>query len=154
LADLDLLHFEQLKQEVQAEYLKNHHPSFDDISKWKGIDIIYFQEDLRRKAKGNISEKSFYTYFKSNPTTKLPRIDMLNLLSMYVDYQSWYDFKRKNLFANEIISENESSTENEIEGEEILELGEINNETNVQKLKKNQLKILFYKITILKIKNI
>jgi hypothetical protein len=95
LADLDLLHFEQLKQEVQAEYLKNHHPSFDDISKWKGIDIIYFQEDLRRKAKGNISEKSFYTYFKSNPTTKLPRIDMLNLLSMYVDYQSWYDFKRK-----------------------------------------------------------
>ena len=133
MADLDLLHFEQLKQEVQAEYLKNHHPSFDDISKWKGIDIIYFQEDLRRKAKGNISEKSFYTYFKSNPTTKLPRIDMLNLLSMYVDYQSWYDFKRKNLFANEIISENDSSTENEIEGEEILELGEINNETNIQK---------------------
>ena len=133
MADLDLLHFEQLKQEVQAEYLKNHHPSFDDISKWKGIDIIYFQEDLRRKAEGNISEKSFYTYFKSNPTTKLPRIDMLNLLSMYVDYQSWYDFKRKNLFANEIISENESSAENEIEGEEILELGEINTETNVQK---------------------
>ena len=133
MADLDLLHFEQLKQEVQAEYLKNHHPSFDDISKWKGIDIIYFQEDLRRKAKGNISEKSFYTYFKSNPTTKLPRIDMLNLLSMYVDYQSWYDFKRKNLFANEIISENDSSAENEVEGEEILELGEINTETNVQK---------------------
>lgn len=133
MADLDLLHFEQLKQEVQAEYLKNHHPSFDDISKWKGIDIIYFQEDLRRKAKGNISEKSFYTYFKSNPTTKLPRIDMLNLLSMYVDYQSWYDFKRKNLFANEIISENDSSTENEIEGEEILELVEINNEINIQK---------------------
>ena len=133
MADLDLLHFEQLKQEVQAEYLKNHHPSFDDISKWKGIDIIYFQEDLRRKAKGNISEKSFYTYFKSNPTTKLPRIDMLNLLSMYVDYQSWYDFKRKNLFANEIISENDNSAENEVEGEEILELGEINTETNVQK---------------------
>ena len=133
MADLDLLHFEQLKQEVQAEYLKNHHPSFDDISKWKGIDIIYFQEDLRRKAKGNISEKSFYTYFKRNPTTKLPRIDMLNLLSMYVDYQSWYDFKRKNLFANEIISENDNSAENEVEGEEILELVEINNETNVQK---------------------
>ena len=133
MADLDLLHFEQLKQEVQAEYLKNHHPSFDDISKWKGIDIIYFQEDLRRKAKGNISEKSFYTYFKSNPTTKLPRIDMLNLLSIYVDYQSWYDFKRKNLFANEIISENDNSAENEVEGEEILELVEINNETNVQK---------------------
>jgi hypothetical protein len=39
----------------------------------KGYRYYIFQEDLRRKAKGNISEKSFYTYFKSNPTTKLPR---------------------------------------------------------------------------------
>ncbi len=77
MADLDLLHFEQLKAEVQAEYLKNHHPSYDEISKWKGIDIIYFQEDLRKKAKGNISEKSFYTYFKTVPSSKLPRIDMI-----------------------------------------------------------------------------
>jgi len=114
LADLELLHFEQLKAEVQAEYLKNHHPSFEDISKWKGIDIIYFQEDLRKKAKGNISEKSFYTYFKTIPTTKLPRIDMLNLLAIYVGYQSWYDFKKKHLFADEIISENEENSEKEI----------------------------------------
>jgi hypothetical protein len=114
LADLELLHFEQLKAEVQAEYLKNHHPSFEDISKWKGIDIIYFQEDLRKKAKGNISEKSFYTYFKTIPTTKLPRIDMLNLLAIYAGYQSWYDFKKKHLFADEIISENEENSEKEI----------------------------------------
>ena len=114
MADLELLHFEQLKAEVQAEYLKNHHPSFEDISKWKGIDIIYFQEDLRKKAKGNISEKSFYTYFKTIPTTKLPRIDMLNLLAIYVGYQSWYDFKKKHLFADEIISENEENSEKEI----------------------------------------
>ena len=114
MADLELLHFEQLKAEVQAEYLKNHHPSFEDISKWKGIDIIYFQEDLRKKAKGNISEKSFYTYFKTIPTTKLPRIDMLNLLAIYAGYQSWYDFKKKHLFADEIISENEENSEKEI----------------------------------------
>jgi hypothetical protein len=110
LADLELLHFEQLKAEVQAEYLKNHHPSFDDISKWKGIDIIYFQEDLRKKAKGNISEKSFYTYFKTSPTTKPPRIDMLNLLAIYAGYQSWYDFKKKHLFADEVVSENEDNS--------------------------------------------
>ena len=114
MADLELLHFEQLKAEVQAEYLKNHHPSFEDISKWKGIDIIYFQEDLRKKAKGNISEKSFYTYFKTIPTNKLPRIDMLNLLAIYAGYQSWYDFKKKHLFADEIISENEENSEKEI----------------------------------------
>lgn len=118
MTDLDLLHFEQLKLEVQAEYLKNHHPSSDEISKWKGIDIIYFQEDLRRKAKGNISEKSFYTYFKNAKTSKLPRIDMLNLLAIYADYQSWYDFKKNHLFANEFISEAEKPTEISIANED------------------------------------
>ncbi|MCU7614213.1 hypothetical protein N0B16_07160 [Chryseobacterium sp. GMJ5] len=109
MTDLDLLHFEQLKKDVQAQYLKEHSPSYDDISKWKGIDIIYFQEDLRKKAKGNISEKSFYTYFKSSPVTKLPRIDMLNLLSIYADYSSWYEFKKQHLFAGELLLEDDDS---------------------------------------------
>jgi len=115
LTDLDLLHFEQLKKEVQSQYLKEYTPSHDDISKWKGIDIIYFQEDLRKKAKGNISEKSFYTYFKTSPVTKLPRIDMLNLLSIYAGYDSWYEFKKQHLFAGELLQENENPDEEEIE---------------------------------------
>ncbi|MCW1963352.1 hypothetical protein [Chryseobacterium viscerum] len=114
MTDLDLLHFEQLKKDVQGQYLKEHTPSQDDISKWKGIDIIYFQEDLRKKAKGNISEKSFYTYFKSSPVTKLPRIDMLNLLSIYAGYDSWYEFKKLHLFAGELLQENENLEEEEI----------------------------------------
>lgn len=116
MTDLELLHFEQLKSEVQAKYLENHTPSVSDISKWKGIDIIYFQEDLRRVAKGNISEKSFYTYFKNTPVEKLPRIDMLNLLSAYVDYASWYDFKKNHALAEEILEmENDSiPTDSEI----------------------------------------
>lgn len=117
MTDLDLLHFEQLKKDVQTEYLKKSTPSHDEISKWKGIDIIYFQEDLRKKAKGNISEKSFYTYFKTSPVTKLPRIDMLNLLSVYAGYESWYDFKKQHLFAGELLQENE-----DFEPEEIKEL--------------------------------
>ena len=117
MSDLDLLHFEQLKSEVQSQYLKDHSPSFDEISKWKGIDIIYFQEDLRKKAKGNISEKSFYTYFKNSPVTKLPRIDMLNILSVYAGYVSWYDFKKNHLFADEILKDYE-----ELQGSEIDEL--------------------------------
>lgn len=115
LSDLDLLHFEQLKTEVQNQYLADHTPSFDDISKWKGIDIIYFQEDLRKKAKGNISEKSFYTYFKNSPVNKLPRIDMLNILSVYAGYMSWYDFKKNHLFADEILKENEEITQSKTE---------------------------------------
>lgn len=117
MTDLDLLHFEQLKKDVQTEFLKESNSSHDDISKWKGIDIIYFQEDLRKKAKGNISEKSFYTYFKTSPVTKLPRIDMLNLLSIYAGYDSWYDFKKQHLFAGELLQENE-----DLEQEEIIEL--------------------------------
>ena len=103
MADLDLLHFEQLKSEVQARYLENHIPSDDNIANWKGIDIIYFQEDLRKQTKANISEKSFYTYFKASPVLKLPRIDILNLLSNYAGYISWYDFKKNHLFAEEIL---------------------------------------------------
>ena len=92
--DLEILYFEQLKNHIQAQYLKNHTPTFDEISKWKGIDIIYFQEDLRKVAKGNISEKSFYTYFKTSPIKKLPRIDILNILCIYIGYESWADFKK------------------------------------------------------------
>ena len=111
MTDLDLLHFEQLKKDVQAQYLKEYTPSYDDISKWKGIDIIYFQEDLRKKAKGNISEKSFYTYFKNSPVTKLPRIDMLTLLSVYAGYNSWYEFKKQHLFAGEMLQEEQDLDE-------------------------------------------
>lgn len=113
MTDLDLLHFEQLKKDVQAQYLKEYTPSYDDISKWKGIDIIYFQEDLRKKAKGNISEKSFYTYFKNSPVTKLPRIDMLTLLSVYAGYTSWFDFKKQHLFAGELLSDEKEFTDND-----------------------------------------
>lgn len=111
LSDLDLLHFEQLKTEIQAKYLESHTPSEENIAQWKGIDIIYFQEDLRQKAKGNISEKSFYTYFKNSPVTKLPRIDILNLLSEYVGYSSWYEFKKKHLYADELLAELEHEEE-------------------------------------------
>lgn len=89
-------YFRLLKKDIQQEYLTSHTPVEEDISKWKGIDIIYFQEDLRKKAKGNISEKTFYTYFKSNSSPeKLPRIDMLNILSIYVGYKSWSDYKKQ-----------------------------------------------------------
>lgn len=99
MSDTEFLHFQSLKKAVQDKYLETHSPAYDDISKWKGIDIIYFQEDLRQKAKGNISEKTFYTYFKNNSQEKIPRIDMLNILSVYSEFNSWSDFKKKNPIA-------------------------------------------------------
>ncbi len=99
MSDTEFSHFQSLKTAVQEKYLETHSPSYDDISKWKGIDIIYFQEDLRQKAKGNISEKTFYTYFKNNAQEKIPRIDMLNILAVYSGYNSWSEFKKKNPLA-------------------------------------------------------
>jgi len=101
LSEIEFLYFQSLKKAVQDKYLESHSPSFDDISKWKGIDIIYFQEDLRQKAKGNISEKTFYTYFKNNAQEKVPRIDMLNILSVYIGYNSWSEFRKKNPISDE-----------------------------------------------------
>ncbi len=136
MADLDLLHFEQLKSEIQARYLENHIPSDENIANWKGIDIIYFQEDLRKQTKANISEKSFYTYFKASPVLKLPRIDILNLLSNYAGYISWYDFKKNHLFAEEIL---ENFSEDPSEFEENLEEIELISEESEQISAENQI---------------
>lgn len=95
--DLEIRYFEKLKEQIQQRYLQNHMPVHQEISKWKGLDITYFQEDLIKYAKGNISEKSFYTYFKNPSSKKIPRIDILNLLCLYTGYESWSDFKIKNL---------------------------------------------------------
>lgn len=86
--------FKLLKKEVIAFYLKTHSaPS--SVERWSKEDIISFQEALFEKVNTKVSEKWFYTYFKNNPT-KLPRIDMLNLLSQYLDYSNWNEFKSNN----------------------------------------------------------
>lgn len=87
-------YFNLLKKAISTQFLKEHHAS-NSMKNWKGEDIVLFQEDLFNKVKAKVSEKWFYTYFK-NDSEKLPRIDMLNLLSNYVDYANWNDFKAKN----------------------------------------------------------
>ena len=65
------------------------------ISEWKGQDIVNFQEELLQKVNAHISEKWFYTHMKSG-SDRLPRIDVLNLLSKYAGYTDWNDFIHKN----------------------------------------------------------
>ena len=88
--------FKALKKAVALTFLKEHPASLPEISQWKGDDIVRFQEDLLEKVKGRVSEKWFYTYFKNTPD-KLPRIDILNLLSQYAGYQNWADFKQNHI---------------------------------------------------------
>jgi len=95
LTTIEKILFEKLKQKVASTFLKENSALSHDISAWKGDDIVRFQEDLLVKVKGRVSEKWFYNYFR-NDIQKLPRIDMLNLLSEYVGYQNWADFTHQN----------------------------------------------------------
>ena len=81
------IYFEKLKEAITEVFNSNNGSSFK-IQEWKGSMITSFQEDLFQKTKGRVSEKWFYTYCKKTPD-KLPRIDTLNLLSVYSGYQSW-----------------------------------------------------------------
>ena len=82
--------FELLKKAVVRQFLVDNYAT-EDMSVWKGDEIAAFQEDLFAKVKGRVSEKWFYTYMKKSPQ-KLPRIDMLNLLSQYAGYTGWNGF--------------------------------------------------------------
>ncbi len=64
------------------------------ISEWKGQEIVDFQEELLQKVNARISEKWFYSHMKSEKSI-LPRIDILNLLSSYVGYANWNEFRFK-----------------------------------------------------------
>lgn len=90
----DLAYFSLLKEKVASTFLQRYAASDQDISKWKGEDITAFQDDLMDKVRGGISEKWFYTHIKSS-SEKLPRIDMLNMLSKYAGYDGWADFQQQ-----------------------------------------------------------
>jgi hypothetical protein len=87
----DQEYFRELKKEVSATFRGLFPSSPVEIEEWKGQDIVNFQEELMQKVNGRISEKWFYTHIKGQQE-KLPRIDMLNLLSEYAGYRSWSDF--------------------------------------------------------------
>ncbi len=87
----DKYYFNLLKQHISRIFLANNSAS-STIEDWKGEDITVFQEDLFNKVKATISEKWFYTYIKNEPQ-KLPRIDILNILSKYIDFDNWTAFK-------------------------------------------------------------
>ncbi|HOW25006.1 MAG TPA: hypothetical protein PK711_04985 [Bacteroidales bacterium] len=88
----DLPTFRMLKQKVAERMLQSYPGINPVISEWKGQEIVDFQEELLKNVNAHISEKWFYTHMKSSHP-KLPRIDMLNLLSRYAGYANWDDFR-------------------------------------------------------------
>lgn len=91
----ELHFFNLLKKDIECIFSEKNAISYP-MKEWKGNDIVAFQEDLLDTVKAKISEKWFYTYFKKEATT-LPRIDILNFLSIYVGFSDWNDY----LFSNQ-----------------------------------------------------
>ena len=87
----DIEIFEILKKTISNRFLEENSAQSENISDWKGQEITSFQDDLFNKTRSTVSEKWFYTYFKSD-FKKLPRIDMLNLLAQYCGYKNWAHF--------------------------------------------------------------
>jgi hypothetical protein len=93
MPDKDFLFFRVLKKDLVRKLQETYPEADQDISAWKGKEILLFQKDLEAQANGRISEKSFYTHFKSG-NDKIPRIDVLDLLSQYAGHENWINYKR------------------------------------------------------------
>jgi hypothetical protein len=95
LKSKDIQAFNLLKQKIAGRMQQTFPAINPSISEWKGQEIADFQEELLQKVSAHISEKWFYSHMKSGKDP-LPRIDILNLLSKYVGYSNWDDFRFKN----------------------------------------------------------
>lgn len=88
----ELILFKLLRKKVVEVFTTKNPTVSSQLAEWTGQNIVAFQEDLLEQVKTSISEKWFYTYFKQEEVLKLPRIDMLNILSEYVGAGTWQQF--------------------------------------------------------------
>jgi hypothetical protein len=82
--------FRLLKSEIEAKASRDLGIR-KELSEWSLQDIRDFQVDLEQRSKSSVSEKWIYTHFK-NEHPRIPRIDVLNLLSAWLGYRNWDDF--------------------------------------------------------------
>ena len=103
--------FQQLKRDVLIQY-KEHHPYFE--GNWKTFssqDIKNLIDLISESINENISEKWIYTHLKPEDNKKLPRKDMLDILSKFVGYTGWdeYIFKNREVSLKSIGEEKSNS---------------------------------------------
>ena len=99
----ELEKFQELKQKVLLKY-QEHHPFFQGT--WKTFssqDIQNLIGLIEEKCKQTISEKWIYTHLKPETNNKIPRKDMLNILSEFVGFSGWdeFTFEEKSVQANQ-----------------------------------------------------
>lgn len=109
MTDLEI--FYQLKESVLEQY-HNSNPYFN--GSWKSFgsqDILNLIDDVQLKTRQTVSEKWIYTHLKPETNEKLPRKDMLDILSVYVGKSGWdeFVFKFKDKFNIQNEEENKQS---------------------------------------------
>ena len=88
----ELEKFQELKLKVLLNYQKQY-PYFQ--GNWKTFssqDIQNLIGLIEEKSKHTISEKWIYTHLKPEINSKIPRKDMLNILSEFVGFSGWDEF--------------------------------------------------------------
>lgn len=115
--------FYHLKQSVGSHYAGAFPGAPEDIRSLSGAELSRFQDHLMQTVQGRVSEKWFYTHIKPEVNTRLPRIDVLNLLSRYVGKESWMAYREEVMVT---IPEKTSSKKNPFRfGKQILMAGGI-----------------------------
>lgn len=92
----EIIIFQQLKNDVLLKY-KEYHPFFN--GSWKTFsssDIQNLIDLISENLKQSISEKWIYTHLKPEQNEKLPRKDMLDILSQFVGFSNWDEYVFKN----------------------------------------------------------
>jgi preprotein translocase subunit Sss1 len=88
----ELDYFQRLKEKVLLKY-QEQYPFFQ--GNWKTFssqDIQNLIGLIEVQCKQTISEKWIYTHLKPESNSKIPRKDMLNILSEFVGYSGWDEF--------------------------------------------------------------
>lgn len=88
----ELQQFLELKEKVLLRY-QEQYPFFQ--GNWKTFssqDIQNLIGLIEVQCKQTISEKWIYTHLKPESNSKIPRKDMLNILSQFVGYSGWEEF--------------------------------------------------------------
>ena len=89
----DLTAWYLLKDRLGNVYHETFPDSPSDIRSLSGPEFRRFQQHLMDTVQGRVSEKWFYTHIKPETNSRLPRVDVLNLLSRYAGAESWMEFK-------------------------------------------------------------
>lgn len=105
----DLAIFNILKEALLKKYQQAYPYWQQPIQEFKGKEIARLQDLLLEKAGGRISEKWFYTHIKPYENKKLPRVDVLDLLSQFVDCKDWADFVAKHPIKKQTTSKKSTS---------------------------------------------